>query len=78
MLTITSIKNLEVFVNTQLKDVFLIPERENQEKSPWIRIGVAFVNKDDSLNVVLDAIPYSGRLHIRNRQLKKPNYKGKE
>ena len=52
----------------ELKDVFVITERAGEEKNFWTRIGVAFVNKDDSLNVVLDAIPITGRLHIRDRR----------
>lgn len=66
---------LEVLVTTQLKDVFVIPERNDEDKSPWIRVGVAFVNKDDSLNVVLDAIPVTGRFHIRDRQKRKQTEK---
>jgi hypothetical protein len=31
----------------------------------WVRIGTAFVNKDESLNVWLDALPIDGRLHCR-------------
>lgn len=54
-----------------LKDVFVITEREGEEKDYWTRIGVAFVNRDDSLNVVLDAIPLTGRLHIRERRITK-------
>ena len=55
---------------TDLKDVFVIAERNGEEKQ-WTRIGVAFVNKDSSLNVVLDAMPVTGRLHIRDRKIKK-------
>ena len=35
---------------------------------PYIehRIGDAFVNKDDSLNVRLDSLPVDSRLHIRD------------
>jgi len=31
----------------------------------WLRIGTAFVNKDESLNVFLDATPLDGKLHCR-------------
>lgn len=31
----------------------------------WCRIGTAFVNKDESLNVFLDALPLDGKLHCR-------------
>ena len=36
-------------------------------------IGVAFVNADNSLDVVLDVFPVNGRLHIREE--KTPNNK---
>ena len=45
------------------KIVYVITERN--EKSFWTRIGVAFVNRDGSINVQLDALPVSGRLQIR-------------
>ena len=32
----------------------------------WTRIGAAFVNRDGSLNVVLNTIPLDGKLHIRD------------
>ena len=50
-----------------LKDVFVISEVDGA-KSRWIKIGVAFVNSDGSLNVILDALPMNGRLHIRDRK----------
>ena len=40
--------------------------RESGEgKKFWCSIGRAFDNKDGSLNVVLDALPIDGKLHIR-------------
>ena len=51
----------------KIKEVYVIPERAKNEKVPWSKIGVAFVNKDDSINVVLDAMPVSGKIHIRDR-----------
>jgi hypothetical protein len=33
-----------------------------------VRVGVAFPNRDGSLNVLLDALPLSGRLQIRDRE----------
>ncbi len=63
----------------QLKDVFVISEKDDEDKNQWVRIGVAFVNRDASLNVVLDAIPLSGRLHIRDRRPPKTeSYKGEQ
>ena len=46
------------------KVVYAIIERG--PKKHWLRIGLAFVNKDGSLNVRLDALPLSGVLHIRD------------
>ena len=53
-----------------MKDVYVIYDAKNEgrERSRWVRIGVAFDNKDGSLNVLLDALPLSGRLHIRERE----------
>jgi len=53
-----------------MKDVYAIYDGkgEGKERSRWVRIGVAFENKDHSLNVLLDALPLSGRLQIRDRK----------
>ena len=59
-------------METSLKDVYTITEREGEEKKYWTKIGIGFVNRDDSINVVLDAVPVNGRLHIRNRPPRKP------
>jgi hypothetical protein len=48
---------------TQTKTVYVITERG--EKSFWTKIGVAFENRDHSINIQLDALPVSGRLQIR-------------
>jgi len=48
------------------KEVFFI--QKGKTKTFWIRIGVAFVNRDGSLNVKLNAFPVSGQLHIRDRK----------
>jgi hypothetical protein len=54
---------------TTVKDVYAIYESHNdrKERARWVRVGVAFDNRDGSLNVLLDAIPLSGRLQIRDR-----------
>jgi hypothetical protein len=46
------------------KAVYALTERE--ERTYWTRIGVAFVNRDDSITVCLEALPLSGRLQIRD------------
>jgi hypothetical protein len=49
----------------KLMAVFTIVESDNVSKPTFKRIGTAFVNRDGSLNVILDALPASGKLHIR-------------
>lgn len=46
------------------KVVYAITERN--EKSYWTRVGVAYINKDDSLTIRLDALPVSGTLQVRD------------
>lgn len=45
--------------------VYTIREKDGFEKAFWTRIGVAFVNRDGSFSVYLDAAPLDGKLHIR-------------
>jgi len=48
---------------------YTIVDRKDDEhpdrKSLWIQIGIAFVNRDGSINVRLNALPMNGTLHIR-------------
>ncbi len=46
------------------KHVYSVTERN--EKSYWTKIGIAFVNRDGSLTVRLDAHPLNGVLQIRD------------
>jgi len=63
-----------------IKAVFTIIENERLEKPIFRRIGTGFVNRDASLNIFLDALPVSGRLHIRdaNPQRDEAGEKGAE
>lgn len=54
--------------NGNMKMVYVITKRD--EKSFWNRIGVAFTNKDGSINVRLDALPVSGEMQIRDYEPK--------
>lgn len=36
-----------------------------QGETIWTRAGVAFVNRDDSMNLYLDVLPMEGKLHVR-------------
>jgi hypothetical protein len=49
---------------TNLRQVFTVVERNG--KNFWVRIGTAFINKDGSESVYLDALPVNGRMQIRN------------
>lgn len=48
------------------KGVFTIIEADQVERPIFRRIGTAFINQDKSLNVLLDAMPITGKLHIRD------------
>lgn len=50
--------------NTKRLTVYNIRKTEGG-KNFFKNMGVAFVNKDGSINVVLDSLPLDGRLHIR-------------
>jgi hypothetical protein len=45
--------------------VFSIRKMERGDGSVWVRAGSAFVNKDGSMNVLLDVLPLDGKLHVR-------------
>ncbi len=45
-----------------------IIERKGHEKAVFSRIGVAFVNKDGSINVMLDEFPIDGKVHVREER----------
>ena len=51
-------------------DAYQITEREGA-KSQWNKVGVAFQNKDQSINVFLEAFPKDGKLQLRDRSLTK-------
>lgn len=57
--------------------VYQILEKPGREKPVWMRLGVAFINKDQSINVYLDAIPYERKLQIREEDIK-PRQPGPE
>jgi hypothetical protein len=50
------------------KAVYTIVERPGLEKKLWIRIGTAFINRDQSINVRLDATPTNGQMQIRDAE----------
>ncbi len=49
--------------------VWAIPESRDGEKTFWVKIGVAFTNRDGSINLILDALPLgTNRLQIREQK----------
>lgn len=48
---------------------------ERGEKSLWVKIGMAFLNRDQSINVLLDAYPRDGKVQLRSRSEKNNNNK---
>lgn len=54
------------------KQLVVYSVREKKNGTVWIKVGTAFVNRDESLNVYLDALPVDGKLHLRE----KPAVKG--
>lgn len=55
--------------SSKRKVVYTIIET-GEGKSIWRQVGAAFMNRDESLTVLLDALPVNGRLHIRDAQPK--------
>lgn len=46
--------------------VYAIPESKDGEKKFWPKIGIAFTNRDGSINLYLDALPLgTNQLQIR-------------
>ena len=50
---------------TQGKRLAVFSIREGKGGTVWVRAGSAFVNRDGSLNVLLDVLPLDGKLHVR-------------
>ncbi len=46
--------------------VYAVPESTDGEKKFWPKIGIAFTNRDGSINLILDALPIgTNRLQVR-------------
>lgn len=52
---------------TERLNVFTAIEREGGKSDWFVKVGSAWINRDKSINVVLDALPVNGRLHIREQ-----------
>jgi len=57
-------------------DAFTIEEGNEKDSLPvrskYRKVGTAFVNRDGSINVIVDQMPANGRLHLR------PKYEARE
>jgi hypothetical protein len=49
---------------SKMKIAYVVTQRGTNKY--WTRIGVAFVNRDGSINVKLEAVPVSGEIHVRD------------
>jgi len=52
-----------------MMDVFTIIEKEEFDKTFWVKIGAAFPNRDGTFTIFLDALPLNGKLHVRPRNM---------
>lgn len=43
----------------------LQPIERKDRGTYWMRVGTAFMNRDGSMNIYLDALPISGKLQVR-------------
>ncbi len=48
---------------------YSITEHE-RGRSTWLKVGTAFVNRDGSINIYLEALPLSGKLQLRKEDPK--------
>lgn len=44
---------------------YTIVETNGDADDYWQRVGSAWINKDGSINISLNALPLNGKLHIR-------------
>jgi hypothetical protein len=44
----------------------LCPVEGQNGKTRWREVGVAFINKDQSINLYIDLLPVNGKLHVRD------------
>ncbi len=46
--------------------VYAVPDTKDGEKGFWTKIGIAFTNRDGSINLFLDALPLgTNKLQVR-------------
>jgi hypothetical protein len=67
MNTLHDLPPLTVKPPRKWRPVYTIVERDN-DKHYWLRVGAAFDNSDNSINLKLDALPVNGQLQIREHE----------
>ena len=55
-------------MTTPTHTCFTVRDRGQDRKAFWARIGSAWVNKDGSFNLQLDALPIDGKIVLRPRK----------
>ena len=55
--------------------VYTIIDKPGSDRSFWSRVGTAWVNRDQSINIQLDALPVNGKLHVREGVERPPDEK---
>lgn len=51
---------------------FSIIEKEGMERPVWHKVGVAWVNRDGSINVQFDSLPLGGKVQLREERAAAP------
>ena len=70
---VQQIQQCEPELQTQQRqawDAFHITEHV-EGKPRWVPIGIAFLNRDQSINIFLDAFPKDGKVQLRDRSERK-------
>jgi len=57
---------------TRLNVFSPVESGKEPKRTFWLRVGNAYVNRDGSINVYLDAFPMNGRLQLREPDEKEP------
>jgi len=55
-------------MTTPTHSAFTVRDRGEGRKAFWARIGSAWVNRDGSFNLQLDALPIDGKIVLRPRK----------
>jgi hypothetical protein len=59
-------KEPKTMEDTTRKKRVLCPVTTKDGKTYWMRMGSAFVNRDNSINIYLDGLPTNGKLQLRD------------